>query len=261
MPGLAMPELELLTRWTLWLVAVDDLLDDLDLPDEPVADWVWRFLGDLPSNPDDADPLRAAVGSIQRDLSRYPLYPALGARWRADMAGMVSGMLQERDWSRAPLTGQPGFEEYLRNAMTTIGVYPCTVTAAILAGEPGAISEFSALAPVIQAAARCFRLANDLGTDARERAEGTLNAVSVLQRDHLARRPAGRRRRPGRLGVAAPDMRHGPGLSRFGSAHRARSARDTGPFPVVLHDLFVEQVGDCDALSAALLQELQTQAA
>jgi len=79
MPGLAMPELELLTRWTLWLVAVDDLLDDLDLPDEPVADWVWRFLGDLPSNPDDAD--SAPGGGWARSSAEPIALPAVpGAR-------------------------------------------------------------------------------------------------------------------------------------------------------------------------------------
>src|SRR6266498_5523283 len=63
----------------------------------------------------------------------------------------------------------------------TIALRPYTLTAAILAGEPAAVGELPALDPMICGAARCFRLANDLRSDVRERAEGKLNAVSLLQ--------------------------------------------------------------------------------
>ena len=82
---------------------------------------------------------------------------------------------------------QPTYAAYLDNAMTTIAVRPYTVTAAILAGEPAAVDGFAGLDPVISTAARCFRLANDLRSAAREREEGTLNAVSLLHRDLAAR--------------------------------------------------------------------------
>src|SRR5690242_6022845 len=86
MPSLAVPELGLLTRWWLWIFGVDDVLDDLAVPDEPVTAWVRRFLRDPPTGRDDDDPLRAAFGSVHQDLRRYPLYGPLGARWRGGMA-------------------------------------------------------------------------------------------------------------------------------------------------------------------------------
>lgn len=258
MPCLAIPELELLTRWGLWLFGVDDVLDDLDLPDEPVAAWVRRFLRDLPGDPGDADPLRAALGSIHGDLGRYPLYPALGARWRAGMAGMVRGMLLERDWSRAPLTGQPSYGAYLRNATTTIAVLPYAITAAILAGEPAAIGEFSALEPMIRTAARCFRLANDLRSDVRERAEGKLNAVSLLQRAYLARglqdedaaQAAGGRLRQ----ICAADLAYLDSARRTAPAALATLARFLWSHTSFVWNMY--QIGDCDAFSSVLLQEL-----
>src|SRR5436190_14408978 len=99
----------------------------------------------------------------------------MAERWRAGMAGVVRGMLVERRWS----TGEPpSFEEYLDTATTTIAVRPYTVTACVLAGEPGAVAAFDALDPLIATVARCFRLANDLRSEARERDEGTVNAVT-----------------------------------------------------------------------------------
>ncbi len=185
MPNLAVAELGLLTRWWLWIFGVDDVFDDGAVPDERVDDWTRRFLRDLPA---DDDPLLAAFGSIHDDLRRYPLYPPLAGRWRAGMAEIVRGMLRERRWSGAPTSaGEPSYAAYLDNAMTTIAVRPYTVTAAILAGESAAADRFDALDPVIRTAARCFRLANDLRSAAREREEGTLNAVSLLQRGFAAR--------------------------------------------------------------------------
>jgi hypothetical protein len=187
MPGLAVAELDLLTRWWLWIFGVDDVLDDLEIPDEPVAAWARRFLRDLPTRPGDGDPLRAAFGSIHHDLRRYPLYPSLEARWRTGMVEIIRGMLLERRWSCAAPAQKPSYQAYLDNATATIAVRPYTLTAAILAGEPAAVGELPALDPMIRAAARCFRLANDLRSDVRERAEGKLNAVSLLQRDYAAR--------------------------------------------------------------------------
>jgi hypothetical protein len=185
MPNLAVAELGLLTRWWLWIFGVDDVFDDGAVPDEWVDDWTRRFVRDLPA---DDDPLLAAFGSIHDDLRRYPLYPPLARRWRAGMAEIVRGMLRERRWSGARTPAeQPSYAAYLDNAMTTIAVRPYTVTAAILAGEPAAAERFDALDPVIRTAARCFRLANDLRSAAREREEGTLNAVSLLQRGFAAR--------------------------------------------------------------------------
>ena len=42
---------------------------------------------------------------------------------------------------------------------------------------------------MICSAARCFRLANDLRSDAREREEGKLNGVSLLLREFMIEEP------------------------------------------------------------------------
>jgi hypothetical protein len=255
MPGLTVARLGLLTRWWLWIFGVDDVFDDPAVPDERVEEWTGRFLRDPAAD----DPLLAAFGSIHDDLRRYPLYPPLSRRWRDGMAEIVRGMSRERRWSRARTPAdQPSYATYLDNATTTIAVRPYTVTAAILADEPPAADLFAALDPVISTAARCFRLANDLRSAARERAEGTLNAVSLLHRDFAARG----------LGDAAAERaaRHQLRETCVEDLAHLDAARHTAPPALATltrflwaHTTFVwnmYQVSDYDTVSALLRKEV-----
>jgi hypothetical protein len=72
------------------------------------------------------------------------------------------------------------YATYLANGLRTISVLPYTVVACVAATDTPAAAGFGLLRPAITRAARCFRLANDLGSEARERAEGKLNAVTLL---------------------------------------------------------------------------------
>ncbi len=257
MPGLALRELDILTRWWLWIFGLDDVLDDLLLPEEQVAAWVDHFLRVLPAGAEDGDLLRAAFGSIHHELRRYALYRPLGARWRAGMVDIVRGMLHERRWSAATPAEQPGYRAYLHNASVTIAVLPYTLTAAILVDEAQAVDHLSSLDPLIHAAARCFRLANDLRSDVRERAEGKLNAVSLLQREYTA----------GGLGDEAAARAARERLRRTCAADLAyldSARRSAGPALATLarflwaHTAFVwnmYQFGDYDTLSSVLRQE------
>jgi hypothetical protein len=104
------------------------------------------------------------------------------------MRDIVRGMLVERGWSSLPCAGDlPDYATYLRTAMRTISMWPYTVTTCVVADELPAVAAFGRLDPLIRTAARCFRLANDLRSDARERAEGKPNAVTLVQRDLMCR--------------------------------------------------------------------------
>jgi hypothetical protein len=193
MPVLDPAGLTLLTCWWLWIFGVDDVFDDATVADERVTGWAGRFEREFPADHVDDDALLGAIGVLHRDLRAYPLYPVLGRRWRDGMVAIVRGMLRERRWNaiaaaQAP-DGWPGYAEYLDNGIVTISVLPYTVTACILAGAATAGERLDELQPMVHAAARCFRLANDLRSDARERVEGKVNAVSLLQND-LVRRGA-----------------------------------------------------------------------
>jgi hypothetical protein len=183
LPTAAPSDLRLLTCWWLWIFGVDDVFDDPAADDEWIARWAERFASDPPTDPADDDLLRAALGSIHHALSSYPLFPCLAGRWRAGMTGIVQGMLTERYWSAST---PPTFQAYLATGMTTIAVRPYTVTACVLAGDPAAAAAFGTLDPMISAAARCFRLANDLRSDDRERLEGKLNALTLLSGEYPA---------------------------------------------------------------------------
>jgi hypothetical protein len=177
LPDAGPAELRVLTCWWLWIFGLDDLFDDPAADDSQVASWAERFASDPPIDPADNDLLRAALGSIHVALSSYPLFAGLASQWRTAMAEIVQGMLTERQWSASV---SPTFQAYLANGMTTIAVRPYALTACILADERGAAAAFETLGPMIDAAARCFRLANDLRSDSRERQEGKLNALTLL---------------------------------------------------------------------------------
>lgn len=189
MPSLDDRGLTLLTRWWLWIFGIDDRFDDPAVPDADLVDWSGRFalsIGGAPEH-DEPDLLLAALGSIRLDLARYPLSSRLGPAWRRAMSEVVAGMLVERRWHRGLATGDlPGYDAYLANALRTISVRPYALTACVLAGERAAAVYFDRLDPMIEASARCFRLANDIRSDERERAEGKPNAVWLLQRELMA---------------------------------------------------------------------------
>ncbi len=186
LPGAGPAELRLLTCWWLWIFGVDDLFDDPTADDSRIAFWTERFASDPPVDPADDDPLRAALGSIHNALLSYPLFACLASPWRTGMTEIVQGMLTERQWS---VSTPPTYQAYLANGMTTIAVRPYTLTGCILAGERGAAAAFETLDPMINAAARCFRLANDLRSDSRERQEGKLNALTLLLAEYSASGP------------------------------------------------------------------------
>jgi hypothetical protein len=189
MPSLDDRGLTLLTRWWLWIFGIDDRFDDPAVPDAELVEWSDRFVDCVGGAPerDEPDLLLAALGSIRLDLARYPLSPRLGPAWRRAMSEVVAGMLVERRWHAGLAHGDlPGYDGYLANALRTISVRPYAMTACVLAGERAAAVDFDRLDPMIEAAARCFRLANDIRSDERERAEGKPNAVWLLQRELMA---------------------------------------------------------------------------
>jgi hypothetical protein len=188
LPTLDVPELTLLARWWLWIFGIDDRFDDVGVAYPELTDWIARFEETLWREPrlNDADLLIAAFESIRGDLRHYPLFGSLGAEWHRGMAGIVRGMLTEREWHDE---NPPSFELYLENGIKTISMRPYALTACVVADEPTAAAVFRWLDPMIYRAARCFRLANDLRSDAREREEGKLNAVSLLQRRFAAIAP------------------------------------------------------------------------
>ncbi len=251
LPGAGTAELRLLTCWWLWIFGVDDLLDDPAADDSQIAFWTERFASDPPTDPADDDPLRAALGSVHTALSRYPLFACLASQWRTGMAEIVQGMLTERQWSTSM---PPTFQAYLANGMATIAVRPYTLTGCILAGERAAAAAFEALDPIINAAARCFRLANDLRSDSRERQEGKLNALTLLQAEYSARdqqdNEALRAARRRLHDTCVADLQFLDRAKRTAAPQIATLARFLWAHTAFVWDMY--QVGDYDAVSTLL---------
>jgi hypothetical protein len=258
MPVLDVAELTLLTCWWLWIFGVDDVFDDSTVPDEWATSWADRYQRELPIDHVDGDALLGAIGALHRELRAYPLYPLIGHRWRDGMTAIVRAMLRERQWSAGAAYGRwPSYQEYLDNGIVTIAMRPYTVTACILAGDAAAGERLDALDPMIRAAARCFRLANDLRSDARERAEGKINAVSLLQHDlvgqgadeaaalHTARQLLDR--------VCTADLAYLDAAHRAAPPERATLARFLWAHTTFVWEMY--RTSDYDTLSRLLREE------
>jgi hypothetical protein len=241
----------LLTRWWLWVFGVDDVFDDPDVDDSTVERWASRFLDDPPTDAADIDRLRAALGSIRRDLSAYPLFARYADRWRTEMTDIVRAMALERRWAvRPPST----LQAYLDTATTTISVRPYALTACVITGEPAAPASFDTLGPPIRAAARCFRLANDMRSEARERHEGKINALWVLQRQYasqgLDRHAAGDAARRQLTATCRADLAYLDTTRRTAPRDLATLAQFLWAHTAFVWEMY--QIGDYDTISTLL---------
>jgi terpene synthase-like protein len=168
------------------------------------------------------------------------------------MAEIVQGMLTERRWSIS--SSPPSFQAYLANGMTTIAVRPYTLTGCVLTGERDAVAAFETLDPMINAAARCFRLANDLRSDSRERQEGKLNALTLLLAGHPARSPvdadALRAARCRLRDICVADLEYLDQARRAAPAQIATLARFLWAHTAFVWDMY--QISDYDTVSSFL---------
>ncbi|MGV9304087.1 terpene synthase family protein [Nonomuraea sp. NPDC003727] len=91
-------------------------------------------------------------------------------------------MNRERAWA-ARRQPWPSYDAYLANGMLTILYHSWWSAALIVCGpEPAEAAHWTAIEPATDLGASCLRLANDIRTFQREKAEGKPNAVSILER-------------------------------------------------------------------------------
>ncbi|WP_375772621.1 terpene synthase family protein [Archangium gephyra] len=176
---------------SMWLFAVDDLLDEGALTAEQSRE-VWATLEQGPSllrsgsEPGADKPLLTALWDIRRQLEQLP-EGSFPTSLRESLAGSLEsslrGMRFEHEWNVArPL---PSLSRYFDESLHSVGVLPVymCMLAAMRAAEPP--SRLPQLLVQGRRAALKIRLANDLRTYERELSEGKLNAIRILQHDIL----------------------------------------------------------------------------
>ncbi|MGW2223345.1 terpene synthase family protein [Nonomuraea sp. NPDC001684] len=187
----------LLAGTAAWLLAVDAWSDAPravphsadDSADDSVEAGVARCLAVVEGgDPEPGDALAASLADL-RDRVTGPV----AAWWRRAAVEHLRGTLFERRAADAVAAGgrAPGVEEYLRHARGSIGL-AMQATAAWSAMDPEDVRAWlPALRQPLRDASTAVRLANDLRGHDRERAEGTVDALTLgLSQAEVAERLA-----------------------------------------------------------------------
>ncbi|MEV7026758.1 terpene synthase family protein [Kitasatospora sp. NPDC093558] len=110
-----------------------------------------------------------------------PLRPELTHNFQL----VMTGMRHEHTWQQALLAESlaqlPDYAEYIGSARASVGGLAYYLTVLILLDDPSTAHVPAQLDELAMQASLCVRLANDLATHARERAEGGVTAIRIHQ--------------------------------------------------------------------------------
>ncbi|MGI5451743.1 zinc-binding dehydrogenase [Streptomyces sp. CA-249302] len=180
-----------LSQLTMWLMALDNVLDDPGAAPERLAaridDW-RRIVEGGPAAPD--DPMALALAEISTNLHRAGRSD-LQAFWQDSMQETLTGMWLEREAAEAAGRGElPRLDTYLLYASWSIGVEQQLAALWALMDEPDLSRRLPVLRGALRHAAKAVRLVNDLRGHRREQAEGQVDALAIGLSEEQARRAA-----------------------------------------------------------------------
>ncbi|MGG2460917.1 DUF4334 domain-containing protein [Streptomyces sp. RGM 3693] len=206
-----------ISRLTLWLMAIDNVLDAPEAPETPgepdpsrrprgreepgdgntldvrnasdsagpdpadarVRTW-HRVLAGRENGSASIDPMARALAEIAEGL-HHGGRPELVALWRKSMHQTLTGMDRERAAARTANAGggAPRLTEYLEHGAWTIGVEQQVTALWALMDEPGLSRRLPVLLGALRQAAIAIRLLNDLRGHHREQHEGKVDALAI----------------------------------------------------------------------------------
>ena len=173
-------------RVSVWIFALDDLFDEMDLPQAELVQHANTFANILRGRPETepASELSDMLMIVKARLASYPLYEQLGSRWQEALIGTIEAMLQENEWrleyQEYGAAVLPSSESYLECGRKSVGGPPHMWAAILTANDESAVSHTGKLRTMIDYSSSIVRLANDLQTYERELREGKLNSLIIL---------------------------------------------------------------------------------
>jgi phytoene/squalene synthetase len=194
-PWLPLEVQQLGARIWAWITAIDDAFDrDYESLEavRAAADHCRAVVAG--QAPPAADPLALALADIRDQVAGYPAFAELGPLWRRTVTELVDAMELERRWGHALGAGgaPPSLDDYLRAGAATVGIPMYMVSLWATMDRAARPQDVSALLPALQDSALAVRLANDLRSQARERAQEDVNALVLgLGEEQLRRDIAG----------------------------------------------------------------------
>lgn len=187
-PDLPVAGLRLLARYSLWTFLLDDELDDVTAGPDALAELAGRLITLVRattaiSTP--TRPLEAMLAGIVVEL-RSVGPPALLARFDDALCTAISTGVQHTvraQQLRQGRAGAPTAVEYLAVAGHHINYCSFAYALLILTRATPAAAAAQRIDKALVAASRAIRIANDLASADRDRAEGRLNIVLLPPAD------------------------------------------------------------------------------
>lgn len=134
-------------------------------------------------------PMGEVLGAWRAWCARFHRHPAASVHApnldrRLALAG--AAMARERAWA-AGTDPWPPYDDYVANGLLTI-LYPTWWAAAlaVCGPAPADAAHWAVIEPATHLGAACMRLANDIRTFEREKAEGKPNSISILESTGLS---------------------------------------------------------------------------
>ncbi|MBM2810144.1 MAG: hypothetical protein HW416_903 [Chloroflexi bacterium] len=189
----------LLTRvkWTLWLYAMDDMMDGQRAPSSDLFETLRQcYVGGcgVGGQATEGELLRS-LESIRRELAGFPNYAVILPFWASSLARVLDAMMYEfwmrrRRTSSSLLEPIPPFDEYMYFARQSTSLPSVWMTALMI--EPD-LQLGGAMLDLVRLSEQCavvVRLVNDLAGLDREMEEGQVNAVTIRAHMLSAREPS-----------------------------------------------------------------------
>jgi hypothetical protein len=185
-PHLDADALGVLARYSLWAIALDDRLDAPEADPaalRALADRVCRIVtGDRYAGPDAV--LSALVDLLHR-LRTYGVDGVLLARMGGALCDAVRAAVDHAARCRAIRCGRepvPSLAEYLALGQRDVNYRSFAYGLVLLTGDRLPVDAVERIDAALTPASRAVRLANDLRSANRDRADGRLNALRVPDR-------------------------------------------------------------------------------
>lgn len=170
-------QLRLPTLMAMWVIVLDDHLEQEITEQAHLDELVDRCQAVVRTGtPDDGHPLLASLSEWQREAAELPTYPPLASLWETSVARTLDGYRYNwiAGWARDRGTTPPGLtldvEEYLAHIGSS-AIGQVHVPRWLTFGTDTLWDHMDVLLPALEDTHFVCRLANDLGTIERERAQ------------------------------------------------------------------------------------------
>lgn len=174
-PWLNADQLRPANRITMWIFAVDRLMDLLATSQTEIDAIVARCLTVVDGTPAPAgDPLAGLLAEIRAELATAPAFPALADVWQDDLRRMLESMARDWRWKADPAAALPTLDEYLARA--EFG-YSLVFLSHWIATTPAPVTDTEALIAAGRLVQQIIRILNDYGTYHRDVTWGDVNAL------------------------------------------------------------------------------------